>query len=324
MKNIKWIVVVALSATIFSACDTREDIFQESIGNVIVVATTEDGRRDTLSPSSAPQNLKVNYDIRLKEVGWESLGFRIWSDTVSFSLASYVEEKKVQTQIRWCYDPDYTICVMDTADGEPYISTIKPCGLVEGEHPSLSDIVLLYANSFHAYSRRVYGLGWEDQQVIDRLFASDTAPALITKPTMLVDLYLGLNDKRSFYFTVSLWGDCPPMPVLEVGAVDGHPMERVLSMAKSYDKDGFVQKYEFCIDGNIAPYNVKSPRFEAIEGVWQSGKAAYGGTYIVATALSEVRHAFQSEGEHTIYYRCMDNAGGWSTWKKETIEVENK
>lgn len=321
MKNIKWIVVVALSATIFSACDTREDIFQESIGNVIVVATTEDGRRDTLSPSSAPQNLKVNYDIHLNKVGWDGSDFKIWSDTVNFSLASYVEEKNAHTQICWCYDKYYTFCVMDTLDGMPYISTIKPCGLVLGDISSQSDVISLYANTFFAYSRRLYGFGWANYQVHNHLFASDTAPALISKTMMVVDLNLGLYDKRNLYFTASLWGDCPPMPVLEVGAVDGHPMERVLSMAKSYDKDGFVQKYEFCIDGNIAPYNVQSPRFEEIEGVWQSGKAAYGGTYIVATALSEVRHAFQSEGEHTIYYRCMDNAGGWSTWREEIIII---
>lgn len=322
MKNIKWIVVVALSATIFSACDTREDIFQESIGNVIVVATTEDGRRDTLSPSSAPQNLKVNYDIHLKEVKttWD---FVMISDTVSFSLAAYLEDKSLFYDLDWCYEQDYTICVMDTMDGIPYISTIKPWGLVIGDIRRDRDVVNLYANRFFATSESSYGVGLDKQMVINRLFVSDTGPALISKTTMVTQIKFAFSDTRNAYFTVSLWGDCPPMPVLEVGAVDGHPMERVLSMAKSYDKDGFVQKYEFCIDGNIAPYNAKSPRFEAIEGVWQSGKAAYGGTYIVATALSEVRHAFQSEGEHTIYYRCMDNVGGWSTWKKEIVVVND-
>lgn len=131
---------------------------------------------------------------------------------------------------------------------------------------------------------------------------------------------------HEYHITVYLriQGDCPPVPKLEVKDVDGYPLEKTLSMKGSYDPDGNVAKYEYCIDGNIATYKERSTRYECIDGMWQAGKAAYGGTYITATAIDEVSHAFQEAGEHTIYYRCMDNLGVWSMWYKEVIAINNK
>ena len=68
--------------------------------------------------------------------------------------------------------------------------------------------------------------------------------------------------------------------------------------------------------------NHSRQRFDLEEGPWQSGKAAYGGTYITATSLSSVNHSFQTTGEHTVYYRCMDDMGIWSMWYSKKINVE--
>ena len=52
------------------------------------------------------------------------------------------------------------------------------------------------------------------------------------------------------------------------------------------------------------------------------GNAAYGGTYIYATKLSAVKHAFQSSGSHTAYVRCKDSWGCWSSWKEVKLVIK--
>lgn len=153
------------------------------------------------------------------------------------------------------------------------------------------------------------------------LFDSDTSAAVLGNTRLRAVLKDVFDNEYNCYVLVSVYGDCPPVPVLEVKAVDGKPMERTFSMKGSYDRDGSVAKYEYCFDGNTVTYRKTDNRFDFIEGVWQSGKAAYGGTYITATAIDEVNHAFQETGEHTVCYRCMDNLGAWSTWKKQTITI---
>jgi hypothetical protein len=114
-------------------------------------------------------------------------------------------------------------------------------------------------------------------------------------------------------------GDIAPVPLLEIKDVDGNPMEKAFDLSKSYDKDGSVEKFEFCIDGEIVDYN--SPAFDCRQDLAPAGKGAYGGTYITSTSLREVKHAFQKEGEHVVYYRCMDNLGLWSLWYNVLITV---
>ena len=152
-------------------------------------------------------------------------------------------------------------------------------------------------------------------------FDSDTSAAVLGNTRLRVVLKDVFDNEYNCYVQVRVLGDCPPVPVLEVKAVDGKPMERTFSMKGSYDKDGSVVKYEYCFDGNTVNYRAGDNRFDFIEGKWQSGKAAYGGTYITATAIDEVNHAFQETGEHTVCYRCMDNLGAWSTWKKQSITI---
>jgi len=70
------------------------------------------------------------------------------------------------------------------------------------------------------------------------------------------------------------------MPILKVEKLADN-YEYKLSMEQSYDRDGKVMKYEWCIDGNIATYSVSDIRFDIYKKAWQSGKAAYGGTYVM-------------------------------------------
>ena len=119
---------------------------------------------------------------------------------------------------------------------------------------------------------------------------------------------------------VNIIGNIAPIPVI---AISGEGMERKIDLGNSYDKDGSVSKYEVCIDGNIIEYRKNENRYEQREGYWQGGKAAYGGVYITATSINVFNHVFQETGKHTIYYRCLDNEGAWSTWKKEIITIDN-
>lgn len=140
-----------------------------------------------------------------------------------------------------------------------------------------------------------------------------------------VDSWIWVEDMfiktQWYHILVTIVGDVPPTPVFSYRKLD-HELEYNLSLEKSFDKDGSVRKYEWCIDGNVIAYSADRLRFEDVEGDWQSGKAAYGGTYIKATTISSVNHSFQEKGEHIVYYRCMDNLGAWSLWYNEKIIVE--
>ena len=155
----------------------------------------------------------------------------------------------------------------------------------------------------------------------DELYVADSVAHLLTTENGHMYAFDEFGNKQVYTIEVNIFGPIPPYPVLQIEKISGD-LEYKLSLEDSKDKDGNVVKYEWCIDGEIVPYDVKDYRLDHIEGNWQSGKAAYGGTYITATALSSVNHSFQTAGEHTVYYRCMDNMGIWSMWYSKKINVE--
>ena len=155
----------------------------------------------------------------------------------------------------------------------------------------------------------------------DELYVADSVAHLLTKENGHMYAFDNFGNKQAYTIEVNIFGPIPPYPVLQIEKLSGD-LEYKLSLEDSKDKDGNVVKYEWCIDGDIAPYEVKDNRLDHIEGNWQSGKAAYGGTYITATTLNSVNHSFQTAGEHTVYYRCMDNMGIWSMWYSKKINVE--
>lgn len=152
-------------------------------------------------------------------------------------------------------------------------------------------------------------------------FASDTTAALVNCVNIFARIKDVFGNPYDCHIKINFWGDIPPIPVVEIKDVDGKPMEKIISLKNSYDKDGSIVKYEYCIDGNVVSY--EHGTFEERESSpAHSGKGAYGGTYITATDESEVKHAFQTEGAHEVYYRCLDDKGVWCSWKKEIVTVE--
>jgi hypothetical protein len=127
--------------------------------------------------------------------------------------------------------------------------------------------------------------------------------------------------RNEYYCHVKInWlGNMAPIPVMEMKDVDGKPMEKVFNLSKSHDKDGSVVKYEYCIDGEIRDYDL--PTFDCDPAGVSAGKGAYGGTYITSTEQSEIKHAFQTKGEHIVFYRCMDNLGLWSLWAYKIVTI---
>ena len=148
---------------------------------------------------------------------------------------------------------------------------------------------------------------------------NDTTAILLNTANIVMELRDAFRNKVYCHVKVNLWSDIPPIPVMEIKDIDESSMEKVLSLSKSYDKDGSISKYEYCIDGNVRDY--KYPKFE-IENDCCGGKGAYGGTYITSTEQSEIKHAFQKKGEHIVFYRCMDNLGLWSLWNSVTVTIK--
>lgn len=153
------------------------------------------------------------------------------------------------------------------------------------------------------------------------LYKADVTSFLLNTYHGQITVYDKFYNGQTYTIEINIYGPNPPTPVLKIEKLAGG-YEYNLSLENSYDLDGKATKYEWCIDGNIVPYSIDDCRFESREGNWQSGKAAYGGTYITATSLSSVNHSFQTAGEHTVYYRCMDDMGIWSMWYSKKINVE--
>ena len=298
LNHMRIVMLLGLSAMMFVSCDTRENIFEEIEKNGVVVVKSADGRTDTLSFSQ--NNAKTNYDFHVERVDHGTMYFdTLWLDYF------FVREKVGEKSFENIYPPRL-LGTTDQLDLPISYPLEQGSNKWEGCNKWADYDLWITTNERHG------------------CFDSDTAAKKVSTIRLEQDLWVRWGHEVRVYFTVTLWGDCPPMPVLEVSDVEGHPMERVLSLKKSYDKDGEVKKYEYCIDGNVVEYQKTDDRFESKEGIWQGGKAAYGGTYIIATDKDEVKHAFQTEGRHMIYYRCMDNLGAWSTWRSEEISVNRK
>ncbi|MCQ2190966.1 MAG: hypothetical protein MJY63_04965 [Paludibacteraceae bacterium] len=153
------------------------------------------------------------------------------------------------------------------------------------------------------------------------LFNSDSLAFLLATYSGHAKTFDIFGNDQSYTVEVNVYGPVPVTPIIKVEKlIDNY--EYKLSMSKRSELGGKIAKYEWCIDGNIVPYKIADNRLEGEKGNWQSGKAAYGGTYITATTLSSVNHSFQTTGEHTVYYRCMDDMGIWSMWYSEKINVE--
>jgi len=271
-------------------CDTREDWFaKEGEGATFVFVDGRSGKKDTIDLVGLRE---VEYTLHLVGVEPIQKTYGIWSDTLNLQVYGMTNRTKVPAKI-WCVQGTYG-----------------------GSYPIHEDH--MRDGSVNLYYEGGCGDSWVFVEPTDNKERASTIG--------YSDLYVRLRDifenEYTGHIRIMYSSDCPPNPVLKIKDVPGSSMEKTLDLSDSYDEDGSVVKYEYCIDGNIAKYTGTANRFEKIEGVWQGGKAAYGGTYITATAISEINHAFQEAGEHVVYYRCMDNMGAWSLWNKKTITIK--
>lgn len=271
-----------------TGCDTRDDWFQkEGEGATFIIETGD--RKDTIDIAGMRY---VEYTVNLLRV--EEMN--IFSDTLNVKVQGLTNKTQLPSTIAHMYDERDT---QNTPSSMNFDHEAQPDG------------------SWNLYYRYGYRSGFS-------LFQNDipaTEKPVIGythKRFMLKDIF---NNEYYGFLRITFRGDCAPIPKLQVLDVEGKPMEKTLSLKGSRDPDGTITKYEYCIDGNIAKYRETDYRFETVKGVWQGGKAAYGGTYVTATSFDEINHAFQEAGEHTVYYRCMDNLGAWSMWEEEKVVI---
>ena len=100
-------------------------------------------------------------------------------------------------------------------------------------------------------------------------------------------------------------------------------LEKVIIVTPTGSEDDIIY-YEYCIDGSTAytsGYVFENGYESGDAEKIKAGEAAWNGTYITATTLSMIRHAFQYSGKHTISVRCQDIWGCWSEWEKKKITI---
>lgn len=312
MKLFKLMVVALWAAVMFVSCDTRDDLYYDDVrrGQYIIEVN---GVRDTVIGYYNNSKGSVTCKLHPKSLGPKYYSLILDTLYIKASILVRGVEYPLRFTNQLFRDPDDLsgllriaknhVVVWETLSDE-YTMRISTKLMLE------EDILFFWEDTVgHYFGHDVIGLGHE-------AFYGEHFPDQLTGEYE--------DDHQVFMVNILLdfFGPCPPTPKLDVIDVEGNPFEKILSMANSFDKDGEVMKYEFCIDGNVLPYKYSVNRFDFFEGMWQAGKSAYGGDYITATERSEIKYEFQTKGEHKVYYRCMDNLYVWSTWKCETVRIE--
>ena len=130
---------------------------------------------------------------------------------------------------------------------------------------------------------------------------------------VVVDDNFGLSANATI--SITLIENRPPMPDVTFYKISDTEYE--ISAEESYDPDkDAIVAYEYLIDGKVIYNKV------GYEGEYESianpnpGHAATGGTYIISTPLSSIKHNFQVENvnDFKVYIRVKDSRGLWSQW----------
>lgn len=272
-----------------SSCDSREDWFaKEGEGVTFIIksyksAWWEDGEKyESRNDTVYSDNIRVvEYNVKLNSVRYNGDGMGYHSETISLDIEG------IRGKVNRTHND------LNVSSDMPSPTFVK-----NDEFGN---------NSFYFIER-----GVPETNI-------DTVPLVLNTAHVIMELEDAFQNTFYCHVKIKFLGNIAPEPILDIKDVDGNPMEKVFDLSKSFDKDGSVEKYEFCIDGEIVEYN--RPTFDCDPNVAPAGKGAYGGTYITSTSFSEVKHAFQKKGEHIVFYRCMDNLGLWSIWNIVLVTI---
>ena len=286
MKKTIYVLGIIACAIVCVSCDTRDDWFKEKSSEIKFYINYPDHIDTVDAHYPTMQEITIRTEkVYGSTIETDESGFRVYREMLG------------------------------------QIDFIKPWRVyLDPQNPGTGDAQKFNIGSSSTHKENDYTLisGITHDEV--QLFDSDTSARQLGYRYYIIvygDLFWNEYPIR---VKVNIIGNIAPIPVI---AISGEGMERKIDLGNSYDKDGSVSKYEVCIDGNIIEYRKNENRYEQREGYWQGGKAAYGGVYITATSINVFNHVFQETGKHTIYYRCLDNEGAWSTWKKEIITIDN-
>lgn len=296
MKYLSFILFLLIGLT---SCDTREDWFaKEGEGATFIIKScktalkdfdTDDNkyefRNDTVYSDNSSRVVEIN--LRIDKIEWDDDRYYPGASYDSELLNLDVEGLGQKVSKSQYSDRDVT-----TDREKPYFA-------------------LDYKGRFRFVRHR--------ESYFPTTSNDTTKAPVLNTAHMIVRVEDVFRNEYYCHVKINCLGDMAPIPVMEVKDVDGNPMEKVFNLSKSHDKDGSVVKYEYCIDGEIREYDL--PTFDCDPAGVPAGKGAYGGTYITSTEQSEIKHAFQTKGEHIVFYRCMDNLGLWSLWGYKIVTI---
>lgn len=288
-------IVMTASLAQFTSCDSREDWFaKEGEGTTFIIKSnkrewwTYEDKYELRNDTVFSDDFRiVEFDLKVNDVRWSD---NYYDPGVNYSTeAVYIDFEGIGQKLN-------------------KESKTKWSVTVQLEYPNFVCDELNRCFCFLTYDSRC------------PVTKNDTVAPIINTADVIIELEDAFLNKLYCHVKINCLGDIPPVPVMKIKDVDGYPMEKILDLSGSYDKDGSVSMYEYCIDGNIRTY--KDPIYDCDKTGYPAGKGAYGGTYVTSTAQSEIKHAFQTEGEHIVYYRCMDNLGLWSVWNSVTVAIK--
>lgn len=189
---------------------------------------------------------------------------------------------------------------------------------------------LLFATLIHEgklHSLQVRRVANTNKIVIDNLLSKTTLTDTITKATIQVALEDYYHVQGSAWIELSVHANQSPTPHIEISQYNN--MEYKISALQSTDAEqDDIVAYEYVIGSSMANelvYNqigYESTAFNPYVPNANAGRAAKGGTYIVATPIHTIQHIFQENGSYGVSVRCKDAIGLWSKWKTQIIEVK--
>lgn len=300
MERIFFTSAFALAALAFQSCDSREDWFEMN-SEMPALVYEMNGVRDTIEQGEL---CKLTVNLHPVECRTEYCTYCTDTCLIKLSVISGRGKSKIE-EVEWD--------VLEKQNGVLYIGTnetyLSPSYFSCKEDTAFLSICAVI----------------EPEECQGPLFEDDRAAKLWGSRQgsfVVCDVF---GNKTNYTIEINVTGNTPPTAVLEHRKLKG--LEYELSMTGSSDPDGHVEKFEWCVDGNVVPYKATDTRLEYVKdryAVWKTGQAAYGGTYVTATAINSINHSFQTPGEHVVYYRCMDNLGLWSLWYSQTINIEEE